>query len=373
MTTIYLIRHAEAEGNRYRRIHGQYNSVVTARGWQQIGALAERFSDIHIDAVYSSDLTRTRMTASAIYKTHDLPLNVTPRLREVCMGVWEDVPWGEVEQTDPEQLYCFNYDPESWTTEGREDIYDLRERIKSAIIDIAAAHDGQTIAIVTHGCAIRAFISDVRGDPPKGIKNTPYCDNTAVTLLNVEGDDIRIIYDGDNSHLPKSLSTFHKQHWWEDEKAKDSNNLWYRELDPADDMEFYEGCLKDANICPASDDVPPADPSAEGHRTYIALCAKEPAGILELDTLRDAESGVGWISFYYILPEFRHRQMSIQLIGQATSVFRALGRDTIRVALPADNVEALDFFRSSGFAAGSDNERADGAVILDLDISLDYQ
>ena len=90
-------------------------------------------------------------------------------------------------------------------------------------------------------------------------------------------------------------------------------------------------------------------------------------------TMHD-ESGAWQMIFgLNTLPEYRRRQMSIQLIGQATSVFRALGRDTIRVALPADNVEALDFFRSSGFAAGSDNERADGAVILDLDISLDYQ
>ena len=29
MTTIYLIRHAEAEGNLYRRAHGWYNSTIT--------------------------------------------------------------------------------------------------------------------------------------------------------------------------------------------------------------------------------------------------------------------------------------------------------------------------------------------------------
>ena len=32
MTTIYLIRHAEAEGNIYRRIHGQYEGRITPRG-----------------------------------------------------------------------------------------------------------------------------------------------------------------------------------------------------------------------------------------------------------------------------------------------------------------------------------------------------
>ena len=41
MTTIYLIRHAEAEGNLYRRAHGWYNSIITDRGYRQIAALGE--------------------------------------------------------------------------------------------------------------------------------------------------------------------------------------------------------------------------------------------------------------------------------------------------------------------------------------------
>ena len=38
MTTIYLIRHAEAEGNLYRIAQGQDNSILTDLGWQQIRA-----------------------------------------------------------------------------------------------------------------------------------------------------------------------------------------------------------------------------------------------------------------------------------------------------------------------------------------------
>ena len=67
MTTLYLIRHAEAEGNLYRRIHGQYNSLITDNGYRQIQALQERFADVPVDAVYSSDLFRTMTTARAIY------------------------------------------------------------------------------------------------------------------------------------------------------------------------------------------------------------------------------------------------------------------------------------------------------------------
>ena len=47
MTTIYLVRHAEAEGNLYRIAHGHYNSCITDdRGCRQIRALAERFRDV---------------------------------------------------------------------------------------------------------------------------------------------------------------------------------------------------------------------------------------------------------------------------------------------------------------------------------------
>ena len=34
MTTIYLIRHAEAEGNLYRRIHGWYDALITENGFR---------------------------------------------------------------------------------------------------------------------------------------------------------------------------------------------------------------------------------------------------------------------------------------------------------------------------------------------------
>ena len=104
MTRIYLIRHAEAEGNLYRRVHGWYDSLVTDNGYRQISALKGRFDNIPIDAVYSSDLFRTMTTAKAIYVSHGLELHTRPDLREIGVGEWEDVPWGELSHRDGERL-----------------------------------------------------------------------------------------------------------------------------------------------------------------------------------------------------------------------------------------------------------------------------
>ena len=42
MTELYLIRHTQAEGNLYRMMQGHWDGNVTALGWREIEALAER-------------------------------------------------------------------------------------------------------------------------------------------------------------------------------------------------------------------------------------------------------------------------------------------------------------------------------------------
>ena len=127
MTTIYLIRHAEAEGNLYRRAHGWYNSTITDRGYRQIAALSKRFTDTKFDAVYSSDRFRTMITALSIYKTHGLPLRTVRALREIDVGYWEDTPWAELERIDPEQLANFSNDSQNWHVPGCESFAEVRE------------------------------------------------------------------------------------------------------------------------------------------------------------------------------------------------------------------------------------------------------
>ena len=120
MTRLYLIRHAEAEGNIFRRMQGHYNSRITPNGLRQIAALEQRFADIPIDGVWSSDLFRTRRTAEAIYRPKGLPLHPDPRFREVNVGIWEDRPFGELEWSWPEELDAFYHRPETWNVSGAE-------------------------------------------------------------------------------------------------------------------------------------------------------------------------------------------------------------------------------------------------------------
>lgn len=126
MTTIYLIRHAEAEGNLYRIAQGHEDGKLTRRGWEQVRALSHRFETIHIDEVYASDLYRTCATASAIYLPKGLSLHIDPSLREVNLGTWEGKPWGEIARQEPEQLVNFSVHSHLWRVDGEK----LRKKYK---------------------------------------------------------------------------------------------------------------------------------------------------------------------------------------------------------------------------------------------------
>ena len=238
VTTVYLVRHAEAEGNLYRIAHGQYNGLITDRGYQQLHVLKKRFDDVHIDAVYSSDLFRARTTARAVYEPKGLELHLEPAFREIHMGCWEGRPWQELNTAYEEQMFYFNRQLDKFHVEGSETAQQVLDRYIPALKRVAAENDGKTIAIFSHGAAMRMVLGTLNGLPLSQVGETPHGDNTAVSLLEIDGDDIRVVYMNDNSHqVEAGLSTFAKQTWWRDKRMM-SGGQYYKDMDEATAARF---------------------------------------------------------------------------------------------------------------------------------------
>ena len=361
MTSIYLIRHAEAEGNLFRRAQGHWNGKVTDRGRRQIDALAERFRGVKIDAVYSSDLDRTVATAGALLRGRELELVTTPRLREINMGVWEGEPWGNVTYRWPEQMYLFNNEPERWFVPGCESFGEVQERMTKVILELAAKHEGGTIAAVSHGMAIKIFLMGAMGVHSGEGEPMLHGDNTAVSLLEVEDGRISVKYYNDNSHLGEGLSTFAQQRWWRDTKKDDPTSLRFEPLDPQNpgDAEFYTRCYADSWAVAHGSSagfVPRVYlASARSHSAKDRDClmkvmyGERPVGVLELDPRRGRDEGCGWISLLYLVPEFRGKGYGVQLIGCAAAYFADRGRSAVRLHVAVTNEAAIGFYRHYGF------------------------
>ena len=337
MTKIFLIRHAEAEGNIFRRAHGQFNGLIIGRGFAQIEQLKERFLHEKIDAVYSSDLSRTKATAAAISETHGLNINETKDLREVGIGEWEDAAWGDLNYKYPKMAEYFGHDPVRWNTAGSEEYSHVQERMRNCLGDIGRRHDGGSVAVFSHGFAIRALLCKLKGVPSHKTDLIPYCDNTAVTLLRVDNEEFTIEYEGDNSHLKNDMSTFAKQTWWRDRKERKSEDLRYEPYNDSFAEELYGPHYLDGY------------PSQVADIKLTAFLDDMPAGMLGLDTGRESNDNIGWISQIYIRPELRRMYYGVQLLGQAVSVYRKLCRESVRLETAVDS-PAMSFCANYGFS-----------------------
>ena len=332
MTTIYLIRHAEADGNLYRRAHGWYDSVITDRGYRQIAALAKRFASTRFDAVYSSDRRRTMTTALSVYKTHGLPLVTTPRVREIGIGVWEDHPWAELEHTDGEQLERFNTDAAHWHVAGGEYLPDVRERMIGALREIAEAHPNGTVAVFSHGMAIRLTVGTLQGLSLHEIDGTGHAENTAVSRLEYENGAFRVAYRDDASHLENGLQTLKRQAWLKNARGFEGG-IYY---------------------------VPSG---AEGH--FDVCRAGETVGAVSVDK---CENGLAVIGEFWLENDVQGLGFGQQLVGQALSYARAHGCERLSTGrIAKGNALGLRRAREWGFT-----QTGEGADWLEFQKNFEY-
>ena len=360
MTKLYLIRHAEAEGNLYRIAQGQYNSILTDRGWRQVQALEQRFRDIPIDAVYSSDLYRTCATASALFLPKGLPLHRRPGLREIGVGDWEQRTWGEIARLWPEQMENFNHRLHLWHADGAETPQQVLDRVLAAVREIASANDGKTVTVFSHGCAIRLLLAKLQGIPLEQLDQTPVGDNTAVSLLEAEGDTLRVVFRDDNSHLKTTA-------YLAGEKVRKravalEPGLYFEPLRLPEQAELLTFLVSAAwSDTGASQIFDPAKllRDAAERPTLVGYLAGEPVGAVQFGP------DMGWVSLTCIRADCRKRGFGVQLIGQAVQHFRPLGAETLQVVLQP-GCGAKQFFRDNGFSPAG--ETADGQPVLAKDI-----
>jgi 2,3-bisphosphoglycerate-dependent phosphoglycerate mutase len=160
VTRIIAIRHGETAWNVDARVQGQLDIPLNDTGRWQAHRLALAVSDEDIAAVYASDLLRAFETAQAVASGSGRPIVTEVGLRERGFGVFEGHTFKEVETRWPEQSERWRKRDPEFAPEGGESLRDFYARSVEAATRLAAAHPGQTIALVAHGgvldCLYRA-------------------------------------------------------------------------------------------------------------------------------------------------------------------------------------------------------------------------
>lgn len=202
---LLLIRHGESSANAEGRLQGRLDSPLSERGRQQSALLAERLAPLAATALYTSTLLRARQTAEILGKHLGLAIAGRPALMERDMGELAGLTADEARSRFTEAARA-RVEGRPLGIAGFEEDEPLAQRVRDVLHAIIDAHDGGTIAIVTHGGVIGSFLRQTLEMPLS--RRGPFAiDNASITMLDVrdaqEGAQPRVQLIGlnDTCHL----------------------------------------------------------------------------------------------------------------------------------------------------------------------------
>ena len=150
MTTVYFIRHAEADN----KVRDGRSRPLTPRGLADRRLVTEFLRNKGIDAVLSSPFQRAVDTVAEFADEAGLTILTLDGLREhECDSEWAK---GAIFFNFLRQQWAdFSHKPDA----DGESLGEVQERNIAALNDALEKHEGQTIAIGTHGTALSTIIN----------------------------------------------------------------------------------------------------------------------------------------------------------------------------------------------------------------------
>ena len=208
ITKLILIRHGETAWNVERRLQGHLDIALNPEGERQAAALAAALARERFDLIVASDLLRARQTAEAVARSHGMQVALDPALRERCYGGFEGLLYAEIEQRFPAEFAAWQRrDVDAALPPGANPSETFRQfysRAMQAITGWAAAHPGQTLALVAHGgvleCAYRAALG-----LPLETRRDFRIDNASINRFTVTDGVLALHSWGEVEHLTVAL------------------------------------------------------------------------------------------------------------------------------------------------------------------------
>ena len=165
MSRIVLVRHGETVWHAQNRYAGRSDIALTPRGLQQAEQLAAWARGANLTAVWSSTLSRARLTAQPAAAATDLPLRIDERLVELDFGSGEGLTDAQMQEQFPKERAAFMRDPVAHHLPHGEDPVLAAERGIAALHHIAAASPTGRSLVVMHNTLIRLILCDLLGIP----------------------------------------------------------------------------------------------------------------------------------------------------------------------------------------------------------------
>jgi len=158
-TTFHLIRHAPHDLLGKVLVGRAINLGLNLEGRIESARIAMQLPVLSAD--YSGPLTRARQTARPIAERFGLEVIANAGLDEIDFGEWAGSSFEELDG-DP-RWARWNRERATAPPAGGESMEEVQERIVSEINRLQQMHEGQQVALVSHGDVIKAGLAYFAG------------------------------------------------------------------------------------------------------------------------------------------------------------------------------------------------------------------
>ena len=194
---LIFVRHGETIHNREKRLMNWAHDVgeLSEQGRLEAAEVGRKLKELTIDAMYVSDLLRTRQTAEIIARETGLKPIHTQYLRERNLGNFGDLTPDEIKAKWPGQFEQFvDHSNIDWNGLMGESLRDVHTRFREFLELLESEHPHDNLLLVTHSGFLYTTLRDVFGLLPPN------------TWLDVGHTSITIVEKIDGQYTLKSFN-----------------------------------------------------------------------------------------------------------------------------------------------------------------------
>ncbi|UQA91693.1 histidine phosphatase family protein [Streptomyces halobius] len=194
MTDFILVRHGETVWHAENRYAGRTDVPLTDLGHEQAAALADWAATVGLTAIWTSPLSRARLTAGPAADACGLTPHVDERLYELDFGQGEGLTRDEMRRSFPRQLDAFLTDPVEHHLPGGEDPRRAAGRAAACLADITRAHPHGRVLLIAHSTLLRVLLCHLLHIPLADYRRVfPELHNGALTEIRVQNGQTALL------------------------------------------------------------------------------------------------------------------------------------------------------------------------------------
>lgn len=198
---LILVRHGETDWNKDKVFRGQMDMRLNATGIAQADAAAEALRDKVFEAVYSSPLKRSLVTARRIARPHEMEVRAAGGFTDMFFGSWQGLTEAQVTERHPKLLQKWRDSPARFRPPGGESASKTWKRVNSQLREVIFTHGTGTVVVVSHRVPLKMMTAYLLRRKLRDIGTIRH-DPCAISVFRILAkDEYEAVRLNDSSHL----------------------------------------------------------------------------------------------------------------------------------------------------------------------------